>query len=284
MTLDDNKTITEDELNAANRRLLRDDEKLAAKAVKWDALMFWIARQKADIDMIGTVDQEHPYGKGNTGCLDKWDDRPLAWRRTAMTLDDNKPMTVTEILKDWLKSHGYDGLYHEDSECGCLVGDLGPCGEIGGSCKAGVLGKCNPETCANDGHCDWHIVERGHHDQMTEDERKKFKESKNPPERTGADKMGGKKRRRYQIERGIYVWEVDLSVTSKDGNNNRGEISLFLPSRFENEADIRLAAIELATQEYCWKDAEVIRCRPVNKHLAIFVAGYEPWVMEEAAR
>jgi hypothetical protein len=91
-----------------------------------------------------------------------------------MTLDDNKAMTVTEILKDWLKSHGYDGLCHEDGECGCLIDDLGPCGEVGGTCKAGVLGKCNPETCANDGDCPWHVVERGHPDQMTDDERKKF--------------------------------------------------------------------------------------------------------------
>jgi hypothetical protein len=85
-------------------------------------------------------------------------------------MPENKPMTVTEILKDWLYTHGYDGLYHEDGECGCLVGDLGPCGEIGGSCKAGVLGKCNPETCANNGDCPWHIVERGHPDQMTQQE------------------------------------------------------------------------------------------------------------------
>lgn len=90
-----------------------------------------------------------------------------------------------------------------------------------------------------------------------------------------------KTKRRYQIERCISIWDVDLSVVSKDGNNRRGEISLFLAARFDNEADIRLAAIELVTQEYCWKDAEVIRCRPV-KHICVFVAGYEPWVLENA--
>lgn len=81
-------------------------------------------------------------------------------------------MTVTEILKDWLVTHGYDGLYHEDGGCSCLVDDLGPCGEVGGVCKAGMLGRCNPETCVGDGNCSWHIVERGSPDQMTQEEAK----------------------------------------------------------------------------------------------------------------
>ena len=83
-------------------------------------------------------------------------------------------MTVDEIIRDWLRSHGYDGLYQEDGECGCLLSDPYPCGEGMGDCKAGVLGKCNAETCANGGGCNWHIVERGHSDQMTDDEREAF--------------------------------------------------------------------------------------------------------------
>lgn len=34
-------------------------------------------------------------------------------------------MTVKEIITDWLKKNGYDGLCTE--ECGCQLGDLGPC-------------------------------------------------------------------------------------------------------------------------------------------------------------
>jgi hypothetical protein len=83
-------------------------------------------------------------------------------------------MDVAEILDEWLIAHRYDGLCSEDGQCGCLVGNLGPCGNIHSSCKAGVLGRSNPETCATDGTCPWHIVERGHDDQMTQAERSAY--------------------------------------------------------------------------------------------------------------
>lgn len=35
-------------------------------------------------------------------------------------------MNVTEIVADWLKQHGYDGLCGEN--CGCYVDDLFICG------------------------------------------------------------------------------------------------------------------------------------------------------------
>jgi hypothetical protein len=90
---------------------------------------------------------------------------------------ENKSMTVDDILRDWLKSHGYDGLCNGDDGCGCMVSSLAPCGNVSlHECKPGVLGKCDPQTCANDGDCKWHIVERGHEDQMTDAERKTFLE------------------------------------------------------------------------------------------------------------
>ena len=37
-------------------------------------------------------------------------------------------MTVKDIVADYLKSHGFDGLCHPDTECGCGLDDLiGPC-------------------------------------------------------------------------------------------------------------------------------------------------------------
>jgi len=41
-------------------------------------------------------------------------------------------MTIRDIVKDWLISHGYDGLC--DFECGCGVDDLMPCDEPSLSC------------------------------------------------------------------------------------------------------------------------------------------------------
>ncbi|AKS22821.1 MAG: hypothetical protein C75L2_00020094 [Leptospirillum sp. Group II 'C75'] len=37
-------------------------------------------------------------------------------------------MTVKDILADYLKFHGFDGLCHPNTECGCGLDDLiGPC-------------------------------------------------------------------------------------------------------------------------------------------------------------
>lgn len=36
-------------------------------------------------------------------------------------------MTIKEIVKEWLTTHGYDGLYHD--RCGCRINDLMPCME-----------------------------------------------------------------------------------------------------------------------------------------------------------
>ena len=48
-------------------------------------------------------------------------------------------MDIEEIVKEWLKANGYDGLYNSELECGCQLGDLMPCSEPHTSeCLAGV--------------------------------------------------------------------------------------------------------------------------------------------------
>jgi hypothetical protein len=32
---------------------------------------------------------------------------------------------------EWLRAHGFDGLYTPNDDCGCFLGDLYPCGERG---------------------------------------------------------------------------------------------------------------------------------------------------------
>lgn len=49
-------------------------------------------------------------------------------------------MNVIEIIKDWLKQHGYDGLRADDAECGCKVDCLMPCNSPCNSCEAGYKG------------------------------------------------------------------------------------------------------------------------------------------------
>ena len=44
-------------------------------------------------------------------------------------------MTVKEIIKEYLKTNGYGGLY--SGFCGCEMEDLFPCGEYCGQCEPG---------------------------------------------------------------------------------------------------------------------------------------------------
>ncbi len=63
--------------------------------------------------------------------------------------------TVKTIVAEYLRAHGYDGLWHCDAPCGCEIDDLEPCEQMSSECKAGYkTAGCNP-VCGN--CCDWHI-------------------------------------------------------------------------------------------------------------------------------
>lgn len=57
--------------------------------------------------------------------------------------------TVKDIVTEYLKSNGYDGLYNDD--CGCPVDDLAPCCQLYDDCTAGY----RHDTC--ECGCDDHI-------------------------------------------------------------------------------------------------------------------------------
>jgi len=46
-------------------------------------------------------------------------------------------MNVSEIIKEYLKKNGYDGLCNDDNECECEPDDLAPCGWLEDKCKPG---------------------------------------------------------------------------------------------------------------------------------------------------
>jgi hypothetical protein len=46
-------------------------------------------------------------------------------------------MNVIDITREWLKTHGADGLCCRD--CGCGLDDLMPCGTPYASCEPGVV-------------------------------------------------------------------------------------------------------------------------------------------------
>lgn len=61
--------------------------------------------------------------------------------------------TVGDIIRDYLKAHGFDGLWCcEGDPCGCALEDLAPCGEMSEECRTGYLKPCD---CG--GGCSFHI-------------------------------------------------------------------------------------------------------------------------------
>jgi hypothetical protein len=66
---------------------------------------------------------------------------------------DNPLPDVKAIVKDYLETHGYDGLYN--NECGCHIDDLMDCDAFSHACKSGFKIKCkgcsdNPLGCIGD--------------------------------------------------------------------------------------------------------------------------------------
>ena len=48
-------------------------------------------------------------------------------------------MTVKDIIADTLKSNGFDGLCHPDTDCGCGLDDLiGPCEGARQDCRPAI--------------------------------------------------------------------------------------------------------------------------------------------------
>lgn len=64
---------------------------------------------------------------------------------------------VIDMVAKYLKKNGFDGLY-SDGECGCLLEDLAPCGNLLGDCKPGFKHEATEETerRKSDGY-DWFI-------------------------------------------------------------------------------------------------------------------------------
>lgn len=71
---------------------------------------------------------------------------------------------VTEMVREYLRSHGYDGLVNDDG-CGCDLDDLGPCYDgVQHGCEAAYKklypnGKCETDEWSEcGGDCPWHMV------------------------------------------------------------------------------------------------------------------------------
>jgi len=68
-------------------------------------------------------------------------------------------MNVREIVKKYLEQNGFDGLVCQDGECGCILSDVSPCGDMLDSCEPGYVVPCpGPDGCPNGGGCEWHVA------------------------------------------------------------------------------------------------------------------------------
>lgn len=66
--------------------------------------------------------------------------------------------TVKRMVEQFLRTNGFDGLCNPDAECGCLLGDLAPCGNIHEECQAGKrVNYANGGMCPCGEGCEWHI-------------------------------------------------------------------------------------------------------------------------------
>jgi len=50
---------------------------------------------------------------------------------------DRMAKRLSDIVREWLRDHGFDGLCNCAAECGCRLDDLMPCEEPGPDCEAG---------------------------------------------------------------------------------------------------------------------------------------------------
>jgi len=64
-------------------------------------------------------------------------------------------ITVKDIVKQYLRNNGYDGLGHEDSECACDIDNLMWCGADGISeCVPAYRWECEEDECCDDPVCE----------------------------------------------------------------------------------------------------------------------------------
>jgi len=61
-------------------------------------------------------------------------------------------MRVNEIVIDYLRKNGYDGLCGDG--CGCGLDDFAPCDEDFGNCEPAYKVRCHKEKCENKNECD----------------------------------------------------------------------------------------------------------------------------------
>ena len=69
-------------------------------------------------------------------------------------------MRVIQIVEEYLKSNGFDGLCNCDVPCGCLLDNLCPCGDLNVDCQAGhreEVGSSVECGCDGQGENHWHV-------------------------------------------------------------------------------------------------------------------------------
>lgn len=72
-----------------------------------------------------------------------------------------KKINVKTILSEYLKQHGYDGLFNAELECGCTIDDSFPCEADFSECEPAYKLEC---PCENEGEYDVCEYKDGYND------------------------------------------------------------------------------------------------------------------------
>ena len=70
-----------------------------------------------------------------------------------MSATNKSNLTVLEIIREYLKKNGFDGLYNRELGCGCSINNLNPCGDINIDCTAGYQVEAPPGADYDDYIC-----------------------------------------------------------------------------------------------------------------------------------
>ena len=70
---------------------------------------------------------------------------------------ESNPILFDDMVKQWLRDEGYDGIYNPDGDCGCALEDFMPCIDEIHECKPGYKKMGCPPDCGLG--CKFHIVE-----------------------------------------------------------------------------------------------------------------------------
>lgn len=69
-------------------------------------------------------------------------------------MTENNKIDLPKLLEQWCKENGFDGFCNDNGPCGCVIGDIAPCGfpeaAATGECVGGYKGPGGHDADGNE--------------------------------------------------------------------------------------------------------------------------------------